>query len=1050
MKKLTISDRIALIVFGVFVIAALIVMLLADNHLKNIIHKSQDVMYAERLEAILRTLDANVKRLKSTGEIEIYEESVKESALSALREAHYTSTEQRIYPFVMNLERVFLMHPKYERHDFSIMSDIHMKQVLETGKVDFQYAHENEDKDWMLIRKYAEWDWLVGFHVPLEIRYADVKEFRKGFIQVSIITILLVLIILSLIIRRAMKPVLKLTEASGAMARGDLEHPIDTGGDDEVGVLASSFAHMRNEIKVTIDDLAKKNEELQSEISERKKAEALLLVKHIAIESSINAIALADLDAKITYVNPAFLRLWGYENDSEVLSFPAVQFWQDEAEAGHVVEALREHGGWIGEMVAKRKDGSFFVAQLSANLVTDVNGNPLCMMASFLDITDRKRSEGALLNVAKGVSSTVGHEFFNSLAEHLAKILKADYAYIAEIIEDKPNTVRTLSLIADGNFIDNIEVDLSGTPCETIMAKKSFSYITEIQKKFPNAFMMAKMNVEGYAGIPLSGAKGENLGLLAVMYREPPEDATMVESMLQIFAARASSELQRKNIEEKLKKSEERYRNIADNAYFGISTYDESGQCVVANQALADMIGATVEQVYSQNIHTIKSWRKSGMLDAAKQALEIGEKTSLTVNVVTSFGKDVWLDCNFVPYYEREEKYLLFLVEEITERKHMEEELFKGQKLESIGVLAGGIAHDFNNLLTAIMNNLHLIKMRSKSGEKIHERAAAAETASLRAQSLTHQLLTFSKGGAPIKGLVDIGPLVRESTSLALRGSNVGCEYHIADDIRHVEVDAGQINQVINNIVINADQSMPDGGIVKINCENTTLQKGNIYSLAEGDYIKVSIRDQGIGIPADHLARIFDPYFTTKQKGNGLGLSTTYSIIKKHEGYIGIESELGAGSVFTIYLPAAKEIMLSSEEPYEGSLTGQGKILIMDDEELVRDSLGQMLLEIGYTVGFAVDGREAVESYRAAMESGNPYDVVIMDLTIPGGMGGQEAVRELVKIDPGVKAIVSSGYSYDPVMANYTDYGFKAVLLKPYSDMYELNRIINEVIGDMD
>ncbi len=383
---------------------------------------------------------------------------------------------------------------------------------------------------------------------------------------------------------------------------------------------------------------------------------------------------------------------------------------------------------------------------------------------------------------------------------------------------------------------------------------------------------------------------------------------------------------------------------------------------------------------------------------------------------------------------------------DITEREKAEEEKRKTQKLESIGVLAGGIAHDFNNLLTAIMNNLYLMKMHINPEEKVYERIIATERASARAQELTQQLLTFAKGGAPIKRLIDIRELVSESISIALRGSNVRCENLVPYDIWHIEADAGQMNQAINNILINADQSMPEGGTITINCENVIIGVENNLTLKEGNYIKISIEDQGTGISDEHLSRIFDPYFTTKQKGSGLGLSTTYSIIKRHDGNITVESELGVGTVFNIYLPASIEKVEIKKPAQDEPLAGTGKVLIMDDEEFVRDSLGDMLISIGYVVDFACDGKEAIDIYQNAMASDHPFDAVIMDLTIPGGMGGKEAIRELIKIDPNVKAIVSSGYSFDPIMSNYTDYGFSAVLTKPYRDIRELNRILNSMI----
>jgi PAS domain S-box-containing protein len=413
---------------------------------------------------------------------------------------------------------------------------------------------------------------------------------------------------------------------------------------------------------------------------------------------------------------------------------------------------------------------------------------------------------------------------------------------------------------------------------------------------------------------------------------------------------------------------------------------------------------------------------------------------------VSKEGKDIPSEVNSRRIEYEGKSAMLSIARDITERKQAEEESLKAQKLESVGVLAGGIAHDFNNLLTAIMSNMFLMKKDISPKEKIYERIIATEKASARAQGLTHQLLTFAKGGLPIKELIDIRELVNESISIALRGSNVRCENLIPYDVWHIEADSGQMNQAINNILINADQSMPEGGIITINCENVMVRSENNLTLKEGNYIKGSLKDQGTGISDENLSRIFDPYFTTKQNGSGLGLSTTYSIIKKHDGHINVESKIGVGSALNIYLPASIEKVKIKDPVEDEPVTGTGKVLIMDDDELVRDSLGEMLINIGYVVEFACDGREAVDIYKNAMASDHSFNAVIMDLTIPGGMGGKEAIRELIKIDPNVKAIVSSGYSYDPIMANYSDYGFSAVLTKPYKDIQELNRILNNVI----
>ena len=380
---------------------------------------------------------------------------------------------------------------------------------------------------------------------------------------------------------------------------------------------------------------------------------------------------------------------------------------------------------------------------------------------------------------------------------------------------------------------------------------------------------------------------------------------------------------------------------------------------------------------------------------------------------------------------------------EITSKIRLQEELQKIQKLESVGVLAGGIAHDFNNLLTAILGNISMAKIFSQPDDKVQERLIDAEKAAFRAQDLTQQLLTFSKGGAPIKSAVSISDLIHESTSFMLSGSNVKCDFESDDGIWPVNIDEGQISQVIQNIVKNADQAMPDGGIITIKAHNSLISANDHIPLKSGKYIHISISDEGVGIPQRHISRIFDPYFSTKQEGSGLGLAASFSIIKNHDGFLNAESEQGVGTTFHIYLPAA-EADPSPKKPAKAKVLRSGEhILIMDDDPMIRELSKQMLEHLGHHVVTTEDGTEALKAYVKAIQEDEPFDLTIMDLTIPGGMGGKKAVAELLKIDPHAYAIVSSGYSNDPVMADYEKYGFKAVIVKPYQ-ITDLEKVIQE------
>lgn len=392
------------------------------------------------------------------------------------------------------------------------------------------------------------------------------------------------------------------------------------------------------------------------------------------------------------------------------------------------------------------------------------------------------------------------------------------------------------------------------------------------------------------------------------------------------------------------------------------------------------------------------------------------------------------------------------LQREMDEKENMQGNLIRVEKLESTALLAGGIAHDFNNILSIIIGNLSLAQMDAEKGENISKILMDTEKSCFRARDLTKQLLTFSKGGAPVKKTMPLTELIKETIVFALRGSNVGYHFSIAPDLFPVNVDEGQINQVISNIVINASHAMPEGGTVMVMAENADIEPENTFStpLSPGSYIRISIQDTGIGIAKKDLQSIFDPYFTTKPTGSGLGLATAHSIIEKHGGFISVHSQETKGTTFHIYLPASQEKSHGSRIAHttaamEKPSQGRGKILIMDDEEMIRTVVGELLRHLGYESDFAEDGVEACKKYLEAMAKKENFSAVIMDLTIPGGMGGKEAVQHILKIDPLAKVIVSSGFSTDPVMADYKSYGFSGVVAKPFM-VQELRAILHEVI----
>ena len=477
----------------------------------------------------------------------------------------------------------------------------------------------------------------------------------------------------------------------------------------------------------------------------------------------------------------------------------------------------------------------------------------------------------------------------------------------------------------------------------------------------------------------------------------------------------------------------------------GFALVDDHGRIIDANPSLCRMTDQNRDVLLTKSFAELQEYGPSVLPDTLLARIRDTGSLVYQTDLKTGDGRLVPVEVS-ATYVEMEGNgsYFCFL-RDLSERKKMEAELIKGQKLESLGVLAGGIAHDFNNLLTGIIGYIDLSLRTLTPGEKSHGWLESAKRASARAQGLTQQLLTFSRGGEPVKTLVQVRDLLEESTRFVLSGSNVKCAYRFADNLWPVNADKGQIGQVVQNITLNGAQAMPEGGTITVSAENYTAPAGNTLNLAEGDYVRLEFADQGHGIAQKDLAKIFDPYFSTKKTGNGLGLTICHSIVSKHQGRITIESELGVGTKFTIFLPALKENKVVQAAAQIGVQHGTGRVLVMDDEEHVRAIVGEMLTYLGYEVGFARDGQEAINLYQKAMVNGDRYDVVIMDLTIPGGMGGREAVSKLRELDPGLKAIVSSGYSNDPVMADFRAHGFMGVATKPF-DTEKLSRVLHETL----
>ncbi len=759
MKLNSISIKLFSIMVGAFFCSTVSILLIADSKLTRIINTSKNALYKEKVDTIWSVLYQNNERLQKTGLVEAYLEDFKKSTLKELRHTYYNLPGLNIYPFIIDTEGNIIMHPTLPENTAPPGSVKIVKRMLVSDRGDFDAVYKGGIK-YYIFRNFPEWQWIIGYAVPLETKYAEARTFRNLLIIIMTGVTLSILLLLVPVIARFTKPITRLTSAAKAMAEGDLDKEIRITGNDEIGTLANSFQDMRAAIRQTIHELEQEN-------AERKKAEKALANEieqlDVTLKSIGDGVVTTDKDGRIILMNTVAGKLTGWENK---------------------------------------------------------------------EVTGR-----ALKDVLILVDQQTGEPTDNLVEKILA----------------------------------------GGTTPPT----------------------------EGH--VTLTAANGR-------------------ESIIAIN-------------------------------------------------------GAPIRDALNNSIGVVLVFR------------------------------------------------------DITEQIEIEQELLKSRKLESIGVLAGGIAHDFNNILTVILGNINLALQDEILSEKIRNRLINVEKASHRAKDLTQQLLTFSRGGAPVKAVSSLANIIKDSAEFVLHGSNAACRFDIPEDLWPADIDKGQISQVIQNIVINGSEAMSGGGIITIACSNVVGGDNTHAVLANGQkYIGISIADSGEGISALNIDKIFDPYFSTKPNGNGLGLAICHSIVSKHNGHISVKSDLGSGTTFTVYLPAAEQRQVDDEKKTvaaPGSM--QATVMIMDDEELVREMVEMMLVKMGHIPVPAVDGNEAVHLYKQHKESDTPIDLVIMDLTIPGAMGGKETVKELLAFDRQTKAIVSSGYSNDPVMANPCKYGFKAAISKPYS-----------------
>jgi len=776
--------------------------------------------------------------------------------------------------------------------------------------------------------------------------------------------------------------------------------------------------------KPTYEELEKRVKELEKAETGRKNAEEELRASEekyrSVFENTGTATVIVENDTIISMSNAEFEKLSGYTREEIEGNMSWTDFVvKDELERmkKYHHERRKKGGKAPNQYEFRFVDKNKIIKDIF--LVTDGISGTKKSVASLLDITNRKRMEEAL---------RMSEERFKDLAEMLPEAVF--------------ETDREINL----TYANRRAYELFGySEGDQVLGMSGLEFIAPKDRNRTKANIAMRMRGNDPGTVEYQALKKDG-SVFPVLFHASP---IMKKGKLFGFRGIIVDITEHKKSEETLKESEERLRMVVENMPVMMDAFDDKGTIIIWNRECEEVTGYNADEIVgnprvAELLYPNEDYRTYIIEQLVKYGSNFrnhewvitckdgSKKTISWSNISEKFPIPGW--------------YSWAIGVDVTERKQLEEERAKASKLESIGILAGGIAHDFNNILAAILGNISLAKMYIENRSEAEKLLSEVEKASLRAKDLTQQLLTFAKGGSPVKEISELPELIKETIKFSLRGSNVRYRTSIPYDLWPANIDKGQISQAVGNLVINAQQAMPEGGTINITVENVIVTAENNLPLQEGKYVKISIIDKGTGISAEHLPKIFDPYFTTKQKGSGLGLATTYSIIHRHDGHITVESEDGVGTTFYIYLPASSKEIEKKEAVNEESKVITGKILVMDDEPAIRKIVYEILARCGSEIEVANDGEEAIKLYKKAMDSGKPFDIVIMDLTIPGGMGGKDAIKKLLKIDSEVKAVISSGYADDPVVSNYKEFGFKDKISKPYK-IEELKKVLNEVLS---
>jgi PAS domain S-box-containing protein len=796
----------------------------------------------------------------------------------------------------------------------------------------------------------------------------------------------------------------------------------------------------------------------QQEVSELQRRLALVL------ENTSDLVSFTTPEGEITYVNPAGRRLVGANKQS--LQSTRAEIWYSpqawERLRTQALPAAVRDGIWSGESVMRRSDGSEVHVSQVIMSHRDNEGRLQFYSTIARDMTQRKHVEETVLQIARGVVTESSADFFRSLVGHTARALNADIAFVGELHPDKPGTVRTIAVFSDGEPAADFEYGLRGAPCEKLLAGGACAVPDNVAQQFPEDVLLADLGIRGYVGTPLQNGAGTIMGLLVVLYRHPVREPVLASSTIQIFAARASLELDRRLVQQTLAESESRYALAMSVAGAGVWELFPTEGRFRTDRNLPQLLGYAPGElpenmaVWMEMLHPED--RKT-VLDLIRGTGAPSDTYSMELRLCRKDGSPArhWVHAQVIERRDGVPVRAVGASLDITARKNaeakqaaLEAQLRQAQKMEAIGTLAGGVAHDFNNMLQAISGYSLLARDPNCAPEKRAVFLREVERAVERAAQLTSQLLAFSRKQNLQKQDIDMSRLVPDMLRMVRRllGETIEVDFLPAAGLGNVRGDKGQLDQVVLNLCVNARDAMPRGGRITIRVENVTLDpsiKQRYPWTSGGPHVRLSVADTGIGMDPATIERIFEPFFTTKGvAGTGLGLAMVYGIVQQHEGIIEVQSEPGSGSTFTIYLPVTDRTTEHGIKAVPGKPPGGTEtILVVEDDTAVRELARTLFCEAGYTVLIAQDGEEAVQTVR---RSAREIDLVFMDVVMPR-LGGIEAYQQINLLAPRLPVIFCSGYTGPAIHGSFELPPGTRLVAKPYA-AHALLHTLREVLDE--